>query len=171
MDARDVHEGRRAFLARLVGTGAVSIAGCAAGLRPAAAALGLEASGDPYAAEVLEEPIVLRSGEFLVDRSFVLSKEFRDTTSSAIIVVTGNGVTVRNVRTREPTAGPSLGRPEPGRSPLPGVFARRWASASRTSAMSREQVSIEGRRRWHHRFWDREGPSATSRSDTASAIN
>jgi hypothetical protein len=94
---REVGRDRRAFLAQLVAAGGVSIASCAKCPAPAAPPRALEPT-DPYALEVLEEPIVLRSGESLVDRSFVVSEEFRSTASRAFIVVEGNGVAIRNVR-------------------------------------------------------------------------
>jgi hypothetical protein len=140
--SRDVAEDRRAFLARLVAAGGVSIAGCARCARPAVTPLELAATDDPYAFEILEEAIVLRSGESLVDRSFVLAEEFRDAGSHAVIVVAGDDVGVRNVR----ILGSDPWHPEGDEAPsLPGAFGRTVGiRIENVRDVAVEQVSIEG---------------------------
>jgi hypothetical protein len=141
---RDVDEDRRAFLARLAAVGVASAAGCTAALRPAKAALEPEAG--PYDVEVLEQPIVLRSGESLADRSFVLSQDFRGTSSNAIILVVENGVSIRNVKILGADRWDShWDDVSPNARSLPGVFGNTAGiRIQNVRDVTVEQVSIEG---------------------------
>ena len=75
-----------------------------AGCRPVPPATPTQASGDPYAFELLDQSLVLQQGAVLRDRSFVLSSRFR---GSAAIVVAGSEVAVRDVRILGPGLAPA----------------------------------------------------------------
>jgi len=75
-----------------------------AGCRPVPPATPTQASGDPYAFELLEQSLVLQQGAVLRDRSFVLSSRFR---GSAAIVIAGSEVAVRDVRILGPGLAPA----------------------------------------------------------------
>jgi hypothetical protein len=142
VDLREADPGRREFVKKLALAGVAGIAGCAAGPQPAAA-LGPAA---PDTVEVLEQPIVLRTGESLQNRSFVLSGRFRNLAANAIVLVDGDAVRIRNVRIIGPADWQERWNVTAiGSRDAPGVWSRTIGiRAHNVRDLRIERVSIEG---------------------------
>jgi hypothetical protein len=139
-----VDEGRRGFLTKLVAAGFAGFAGLAGSVAAprASSAAVVPAAG----AEVLDEPIVLRNGETLANRVFLLSRQFRSQATNGIIVVNGHGVRIRDVRIVGPSSwDPRWNDMRPAARDLPGVFANTSGIRIRNVRdVVVERVSIEG---------------------------
>jgi hypothetical protein len=139
-----VDESRREFLVKLVAAGVASFAGCSV-VSPKCTNAAQLANRAPNF-EILREPLVLRSGETLENRSFGVSEQFRNTPAGAIIVVAGDDVTIRNVRLIGPPAwDPHWNDRAPAVSQQLGLFGKSVGiRAQNVRNLLVQAVSIEG---------------------------
>jgi hypothetical protein len=140
---QQLDDGRRALLGRLLLAGATSLGACATSGSGSGSARGSALAGD---FEVVEGPIVLRTGDALVERTLVVSENFSGSDANAVVVVAGDGVRIRNVRLIGPAGwDPRWDDLRPARKRVPGMFGRTSGIGIRSVRdVAIEDVAIEG---------------------------